>query len=322
MAQYSADIRVGITGKTQLNALEKQLGRISSAITKINKSLKTQTLTINTKGANRTLDQLDKKINKLNRTIQVTANIKEKTTSSRSGGGGGDGGGGLIAAAAAPAIADQIRKNQQIAKKAYQEKVTQLQDEAAGVDKVVKAYSDLQDNAAQLNAANSKAAAKQEKIADLTNKMNAANREAARINGMLSKGRIKDPAKIKANTQELARQKVLARDYAAQIGNANKGQGNLNKLLEQQTKLQERANRLEKEYADTIDRTAKKQVKGQRLRKGAAAGGGIAAASALSSVPILGDAVTGGLAAGFSGASVAAGALAGAIVGIGIAYLC
>lgn len=111
MAQYSADIRVGITGKTQLNALEKQLGRISSAITKINKSLKTQTLTINTKGANRTLDQLDKKINKLNRTIQVTANIKEKTTSSRSGGGGGDGGGGLIAAAAAPAIADQIRKN-------------------------------------------------------------------------------------------------------------------------------------------------------------------------------------------------------------------
>ena len=70
MPQYSADIRVGITGKTQLNALEKQLGRISSTITKINKSLKTQTLTINTKGANRTLDQLDKKIDRLMRKIE------------------------------------------------------------------------------------------------------------------------------------------------------------------------------------------------------------------------------------------------------------
>ena len=95
MAQYNADIRVGITGKTQLNALEKQLDRINKDLVKINKGLKAQTLTINTKGANRALDQLDRKINKLNRTIKVNASINEKR--SQSGGGGGEGGGGLNA---------------------------------------------------------------------------------------------------------------------------------------------------------------------------------------------------------------------------------
>ena len=49
MATYNADIRVGITGKTQLNALERQLGRINKDLNQINKSLKAQTLKINTK---------------------------------------------------------------------------------------------------------------------------------------------------------------------------------------------------------------------------------------------------------------------------------
>ena len=320
MAQYSADIRVGITGKTQLNALEKQLDRINKDLVKINKGLKAQTLTINTKGANRALDQLDRKINKLNRTIKVNASISEKRTSSGSGSQQGvAGGSGLLAAAAAPAIAAQIKKNEQAAKKAYNDKVQQLRDEGKGVDKVVKAYADLQDTAAAYQQAQTKASAKQEKISDLTNKMNAANREAARIQGMLDKGRIKDPAKIKANTQELARQKVLARDYASQIGNANKGQGNLNNLLTQQNSLQQKALDLEKQYESQLQRTAKAQVRKEQFGKGFGAGAGIAGASALGGVPVLGDAVTGGLAAGFSGASVAAGALGGAIVGIGVA---
>ena len=83
MATYNADIRVGITGKTQLNALERQLGRINKDLNQINKSLKAQTLTINTKGAFRALDQLDRKINKLNRTINVNANINERRRDKR-----------------------------------------------------------------------------------------------------------------------------------------------------------------------------------------------------------------------------------------------
>ena len=77
-ANYNADIRVGITGKTQLNALERQLGRINKDLNKINKNLKAQTLTINTKGANRALDQLDRKINKLNRTINIVNATNER----------------------------------------------------------------------------------------------------------------------------------------------------------------------------------------------------------------------------------------------------
>ena len=86
MAAYNADIRVGITGKTQLNALERQLGRINKDLNKINKNLKAQTLTINTKGANRALDQLDRKINKLNRTVNIAINERE---GKRNEGGGG-----------------------------------------------------------------------------------------------------------------------------------------------------------------------------------------------------------------------------------------
>ena len=69
MAAYNADIRVGITGKTQLNALERQLGRINKDLNQINKNLKAQTLTINTKGATRALDQLDQKIRRLSNGI-------------------------------------------------------------------------------------------------------------------------------------------------------------------------------------------------------------------------------------------------------------
>ena len=86
MANYNADIRVGITGKTQLNALERQLGRINKDLNQINKNLKAQTLTINTKGATRALDQLDRKISKLNRTVNIAANERESKRNEGSGG--------------------------------------------------------------------------------------------------------------------------------------------------------------------------------------------------------------------------------------------
>ena len=71
-------------------------------------------------------------------------------------------------------------------------------------------------------------------------------------------------------------------------------------------------------YNNNLQEAQAIQAKRSRITKGAGAGAGIAAASALGNVPVLNEAVTGGLVAGFSGASVAAGALAGAIVGIGV----
>ena len=82
--------------------------------------------------------------------------------------------------------------------------------------------------------------------------------------------------------------------------------------------------------ADSWDKVNSKIKKNLELRqksagigRGAAAGGGIALASATSSIPGVGDAVTGGLAASFipgaTKATVAAGALAGGFIGIGAA---
>ena len=85
MASYSADIRVGITGKTQLNALERQLGRINKDLNQINKNLKAQTLTVNTKGATRALDQLDQKIRRLSRNVNIGINEKSSNKSQRGG---------------------------------------------------------------------------------------------------------------------------------------------------------------------------------------------------------------------------------------------
>ena len=117
----------------------------------------------------------------------------------------------------------------------------------------------------------------------------------------------------------MAQYKALASDLSSQIGNANKGFGNQNRLLEQQTKLNEKRIAQEKKLEKLVDSTARKQIRAKKIRSGAAAGGGVAAASALGNVPILGDAATGGLVAGLSGASVVAGAVAGAVVGLGSA---
>ena len=56
----------------------------------------------------------------------------------------------------------------------------------------------------------------------------------------------------------------------------------------------------------------------KRFNKGFGTGAGIAGASSLGGIPVLGDAVTGGLAAGLGKGSIAAG-VGGAIVGIGVA---
>ena len=43
MAQYNADIRIGVTGKAQLNQLEAQLKRTQTQLNKLNKSLQLRT---------------------------------------------------------------------------------------------------------------------------------------------------------------------------------------------------------------------------------------------------------------------------------------
>ena len=93
-ANYSADIRIGITGKAGLNNLEKQLKRVNAQVNKLNKALvlktRAQTIKLNTKGATAAIKQLEDRINKLGRTVQVNVRTNEsrtrQETSSSSGG--------------------------------------------------------------------------------------------------------------------------------------------------------------------------------------------------------------------------------------------
>ena len=96
MANYNADIRIGVTGKSQLNQLESQLKRVNKQVNALNKALtlksRAQTIKLNTKGANTAIKQLEDRINKLGRTITVNL----RTNESRSG--GSKGGGNLFVA--------------------------------------------------------------------------------------------------------------------------------------------------------------------------------------------------------------------------------
>lgn len=320
MANYNADIRVGITGKTQLNALERQLGRINKDLNQINRSLKAQTLTINTRGATRALDQLDRKINKLNRSINVNANINER----RSGGGGGGGGGFNAGALAAVVPLGELKQRQQISEKMLKDAKERIRDgkkAQAEVNKILDTYNELANTSAELNRAQAAYTDKTEKLADLTRQRNAALGQAKGLQTRLTKGQIKNADAVKRAKIQMAEYKALASDLSAQIGNANKGYGNQNRLLEKQTQLNAKRIAQEKNLEKLVERTARRQVNRERFKKGFGAGAGLAGASAAGNIPVLGDAVTGGLVASLSGGSVAAGALGGAIVGIGAAAI-
>ena len=322
MANYNADIRVGITGKTQLNALEKQLGRINKDLNQINKNLKAQTLTINTKGANRALDQLDRKINKLNRSISVNANVKEN----RSGGGGGG------VAPFGIAVTKQIQTQEKALSKLADTTVevrganNKLQQVNQRADKF---YGDLNEKIAERNDLLKQQAKDMKDVMDVETSRSAKARTANQnrlFGGQLSKaGKPLSPAQA----QGFAEQRIQG--AGRRIGRLDREIDATRKKYENLARVQRsfwnqenarvrKATAAWDRYNQRLKDSANIQAKRSKITKGAGAGAGIAAASALSGVPVLGDAVTGGLVAGFSGGSVAAGALAGGIVGLGVAF--
>ena len=106
MANYSADIRVGIVGKTQLNSLEAQLKRVNTQVNKLNKALvlktRAQTIKLNTKGASSEIKKLEDRINRLGRTVTVNLRTNEQRETRNSSGSAG-GGGVSTALAVSPA---------------------------------------------------------------------------------------------------------------------------------------------------------------------------------------------------------------------------
>ena len=106
MANYSADIRVGIVGKNQLNSLEAQLKRVNTQVNKLNKALvlktRAQTIKLNTKGASSEIKKLEDRINRLGRTVTVNLRTNEQRETRNSSGSSG-GGGASTAIALSPA---------------------------------------------------------------------------------------------------------------------------------------------------------------------------------------------------------------------------
>ena len=327
MAQYSADIRVGITGKTQLNALQKQLEKINKDLVKINKGLKAQTLTVNAKGAFRTIDQLEKKINKLGRTITINVRTNEQTRSSQSGGGGGS-------SLTAIAVGGASQATQNI-KKVREATVEALDAEAKATNKVQQAEQ-------RREQYRNKLIEDQKELKNLieerrkiesnlnTVKNSATDRAETANRNRLFGGRInKDGSKrspkqaFMDDENKVTRLNKKINDLGSSIQDTQKKFGNLSSVTSkywgaERRRVMEAADAMDK-INNKLDENIDKSTKRSRLAKGFGAGAGIAGASALGGVPVLGDAVTGGLAAGFSGGSVAAGALGGALVGVGVA---
>ena len=86
MANYNADIQIAVKGKAQLNQLESQLKRTQKVLNQLNKQLnfraKVQAIRLDTRQANTAISNLEKRINRLGRTINVNLRVNEKEGSS------------------------------------------------------------------------------------------------------------------------------------------------------------------------------------------------------------------------------------------------
>ena len=308
MANYNADIRVGITGKTQLDALERQLGRINKDLNKINKNLKAQTLTINTKGANRALDQLGRKINKLNRSIKVNATINERRTRKEGGTtviGGGGGAAATTASAVGVALNEQIKTTRKLQK--------------AEIDR-------LETNEALANQLN-KITAKREQEAKILEKIERVQKGARvnkqgedfnRVAGGLGLGNKTEPA-LKELNKQLRNTRLGIDNLQARVPKLSREFTQASRNVRDNSRALDENNRKVRENAKAQEKATAAIAKRKKFTKGLGTGAGLAASSGLSGIPVLGDAATGGLVAGLSGGSIAGGAAGGALAGAAVA---
>ena len=122
MAAYSADIAIQVKGKSQLNQLESQLKRTQKVLNQLNKQLnfraKVQAIRLDTRQANTAISNLEKRINRLGRTINVNLRVNEKegskSKSNSSFGIATSGNQGQIAAALAASTKKQVAQTQQL----------------------------------------------------------------------------------------------------------------------------------------------------------------------------------------------------------------
>ena len=149
MASYAADIRIGVTGRGQLNQLESQLKRVNSAVNQLNKQLqlraRVQAVRLDTRQAMSAVRALEQRINRLGRTINVNLRTNEQRRQSQ-----GSGGGVAVvsnptaqAAAVGAVAAAYKRQNSELeALLSNSSRYTQLQEQAAAASDKFKTKSE------------------------------------------------------------------------------------------------------------------------------------------------------------------------------------
>ena len=321
MANYNADIRLNVTGKSQLNQLESQLKRVNKQVNALNKALtlksRAQTIKLNTKGANTAIKQLEDRINRLGRTITVNVRTKESKS-----GGGSKGGGTLIVGGGSDGMAQQLAAAKALkpVAKALTNEAQDLLDASEAREKSIQKTLDLKKKITaevekqmklerQLNTVENSTSEKA-RTANMNrifggNVSKAGNKLSPKQSMALAK---QESSRLAASTQRLGKAYRAAREEVVQTS----------KAYQQLAGAAKRAAKAENESAAAAVKNANARKK---FGKGFATGGGVALASAVGNLPVVGSAATGGLVAGLSGGSVAAGALGGAIVGIGAALV-
>ena len=325
MATYNADIRIGVVGKSSLNQLEAQLKRVNKQVTALQKSVKlrglNQRISLDTRAAMTAVDALQRKIDRLNRNIKITADTRVRERTERTGGGG---------AAASPAAAiavtpaqtanlkqtaslyDQIgstldRNNQRLRGiEALDAKRKQVAEE---INDTIKRRNDLVDEQAQ-------------KIKRVTSVATSENFDKAR-NAVFG-GTI--PGRSAAQAYQDVQQQIQALgpkilQLNGQIAEQRAEYMNVTQAVNQLDAAERKRQRNAVASLDEIDARLQKQAARQKARTGALKGAGVGAGAAALQIPGVSGVASGGL-AGFAvgGApGAAAGAAAAAVTELAVA---
>ena len=303
MATYNADIRIGVVGKSSLNQLEAQLKRVNKQVNALQKSVKlrglNQRISLDTRAAMTAVDALQRKIDRLNRNIKITADTRVRERTERTGGGG---------AAASPAAAiavtpaqtanlkqtaslyDQIgstldRNNQRLRGiEALDAKRKQVAEE---INDTIKRRNDLVDEQAQ-------------KIKRVTSVATSENFDKAR-NAVFG-GTI--PGRSAAQAYQDVQQQIQALGpkilrLNGQIAEQRAEYMKVTQAVNQLDAAERKRQRNVVTSLDEIDARLQKQAARRKARAGAVKGAGVGAGAAALQIPGVSGVASGGL-AGFA----------------------
>lgn len=320
MATYNADIRIGVVGKAQLNQLEAQFKRINKQVNELQRSVKlkglNQRLNLDTRAALTAINQLERRIARLGRTVRVNLQTTEQARSRQGSSSSfiSSGGNGNTAAAAAAAVA---KTNVELAKSVATTKAleTATDQYAQAVTEAVSQNDKIRDRLIEQERLRRQLA----RLEEATNRRLAANLfGAGTTNEEAIKRTTKELNNVRSSLRALqgrqeiynraVRDGVVARNEELQNLARINGQLRRNAQLEEAA-LQRRVKGLTIE--ERIARVQRGNTRARAIRRGASVGAG----AALTSIPGLGGVATGALGGAAAGGPLgaAAGAAAAAI---------